>query len=61
MDNIFIERFWRSLKYEAVHPHELTVGSKAGRVFGAWIDSNNTERPESALITHIPRPATDSP
>ena len=26
MDNIFIGRLWRSLKYEAVHLHELTDG-----------------------------------
>lgn len=24
MDNIFIKRLWRSLKYEAVYPHEMT-------------------------------------
>jgi len=24
MDNIFIERLWRSLKYEAIYLHELT-------------------------------------
>ncbi|MEE8502745.1 MAG: integrase core domain-containing protein, partial [Kiloniellales bacterium] len=32
MDNIFIERLWRSLKYEAVYLHELTDGYKAERV-----------------------------
>ena len=29
MDNIFIERLWRSLKYEAVYLHELTDGFAA--------------------------------
>ncbi len=29
MDNIFIERLWRSLKYEAVHLHDLTDGFRA--------------------------------
>ena len=37
MDNIFIERLWRSLKYEAVYPHELTDGFKAMRVIAEWI------------------------
>ena len=37
MDNIFIERLWRSLKYEAVYLHELTDGFKAERVIGEWI------------------------
>ena len=27
-NNIFIERLWRSLKYEAVHLHELTDASR---------------------------------
>ncbi len=45
MDNIFIERLWRSLKYEAVYLHELTDGCKAERVIGEWIGFYNTERP----------------
>ena len=47
MDNIFIERLWRSLKYEAVYLHELTDGFKAERVIGEWIDFYNSalERP----------------
>ena len=32
MDNIFIERLWRSLKYEAVYLHEMTDGFVAERV-----------------------------
>ena len=51
MDNIFIERLWRSLKYEAVHLHELTDGFKAERVIGGWLDFYNTERPHSALAS----------
>ncbi len=49
MDNIFIERLWRSLKYEAVYLHDLTDGFKAEQVIGEWIDFYNTERPHSAL------------
>ena len=41
MDNIFIERLWRSLKYEAVYLHELTDGFKANRVIGDWIEFYN--------------------
>ena len=54
MDNIFIERLWRSLKYEAVYLHELTDGFKAERVIGEWIDFYNTERPHSALGGQTP-------
>ena len=47
MDNIFIERLWRSLKYEAVYLHELTDGFKAEKVIGDWVNFYNTERPHS--------------
>ena len=49
MDNIFIERLWRSLKYEAVYLFELTDGFKAERVIAEWIDFYNTERPHSSF------------
>ena len=32
LDNVFIERLWRSLKYEAVYLHEMTDGFAAERV-----------------------------
>jgi len=57
MDNIFIERLWRSLKYEAIYLHELTDGFKAERVIGEWIDFYNTERPHSALADQTPAEA----
>ena len=57
MDNIFIERLWRSLKYEAVYLHELTDGFKAERVIGEWIGFYNTERPHSALGGQTPAEA----
>ncbi len=57
MDNIFIERLWRSLKYEAVYLHDLTDGFKAERVIGEWIVFYNTARPQSALAGHTPAEA----
>jgi putative transposase len=61
MDNIFIERLWRSLKYEAVYLHELTDGFKAERVIGEWIDFYNTERPHSAHDGRTPAEAYGQP
>ena len=58
MDNIFIERLWRSLKYEAVYLHELTDGFVAQRVIGAWIEFYNTERSHSALVGRTRRKPT---
>lgn len=57
LDNIFIERLWRSLKYEAVYLHEMTDGFAAERVIGEWIEFNNTERPHSALDGQTPAEA----
>ena len=49
MDNIFIERLWRSLKYEAIYLHEIADGLQARRLIGEWLRFYNTERPHSAL------------
>ncbi len=54
LDNVFIERLWRSLKYEAVYLHELSDGFTAERVIGEWIDFYNTKRPHSALAGQTP-------
>jgi len=60
MDNIFIERLWRSLKYEAVYLHELTDGFVAQRVIGNWIDFYNTARPHSAFDGRTPAEAYEA-
>ena len=49
MDNIFIERLWRSLKYEAVYLHELSDGFQAQKVISRWVAFYNSRRPHSAL------------
>ena len=48
MDNIFIERLWRSLKQEAVYLHELNDGFTARRVIRDWIKFYNHDRPHRA-------------
>ena len=57
VDNIFIERLWRSLKYEAVYLHELTDGFKAERVIAEWIGIYNTKHTHSALAGQTPAKA----
>lgn len=49
LDNIFIERFWRSLKQEAIYLEEISDGFQARRVFKDWMAFYNTKRPHSAL------------
>jgi len=45
MDNIFIERLWRSLQYECVYLHAFETGSELKAGLGRWI--TNTLRPHS--------------
>lgn len=54
LDNIFIERLWRSLKQEAVYLHELTDGFVAERVISEWITFYNADRPHTALEKRTP-------
>ena len=57
LDNIFIERLWRSLKQEAVYLHQLTDGFVAERVIREWITFYNTDRPHTALDKRTPEEA----
>lgn len=54
MDNIFIERLWRSLKYEAIYLHELTDGFVAKQIIKEWITFYNTGRPHSSFNGRTP-------
>ena len=56
-DNLFIERLWRSLKYEAVYVHESADGFTARRVIGEWVGFYNTIRAHSALGGRTPAEA----
>jgi len=49
LDNIFVERLWRSLKYECVYLHAWETGSEAKAGVRKWIDFYNHKRPHSAL------------
>jgi len=49
MDNVFIERLWRSLKYECVYLHDFENGIQARQLIGDWLRRYNEERPHSSL------------
>ena len=57
MDNIFIERLWRSLKYEAIYLHEIADGLTARRLIRDWVVFYNAERPHAALGGRTPAEA----
>jgi len=42
MDNVFIERLWRSLKYECVYLNAFETGSEARTGIGRWVAYNPT-------------------
>ena len=57
MDNVFIERLWRSLKYECVYLSEFATGAQARTGIGGWMDFYDRRRPHSALNDRTPAEA----
>jgi putative transposase len=48
LDNIFIERLWRSIKYECIYLHALSGGREARQEIGNWVIFYNHRRPHAA-------------
>jgi len=49
VDNVFVERIWRSLKYEEVYLHAYESVREARERIGIWIKFYNTERTHQSL------------
>jgi len=49
VDNVFIERLWRSLKYECIYLHVFETGSEVRRGINKWMQHYNGDRPHSSL------------
>lgn len=56
-DNIFIERFWRTLKYEEVYLKSYDDGIQAEMSLKAYIKKYNERRPHQALNNKTPQEA----
>lgn len=54
LDNVFIERLWRSLKYEEVYPRDYRTPADALCGLGRYFPFYNTERPHQALDYRTP-------
>jgi putative transposase len=54
LDNVFIERLWRSLKYEEVYLKSYADGCEARAGIAAWIVFYNATRPHQALDGRAP-------
>jgi len=55
MDNIFVERLWRSLKYEEVYFNAYASVAEAKAGIGGWLDFYNEERQHQSLGYRTPR------
>jgi putative transposase len=65
-DNVFVERLWRSLKYEEVYLRAYTSVGEARASLGRYLNFYNALRPHSSLdartpdhayFNHLPHPA----
>ena len=54
MDNIFIERLWRSIKYEEIHLKAYADGREARAGIGDWMNFYNFRRPHQAQGNQMP-------
>jgi len=65
-DNVFVERFWKTLKYEEVYLHAYDSVSEAKASIERYITFYNAQRPHSALgrrtpdMVYFSAPATEA-
>jgi transposase InsO family protein len=60
MDNIFVERLWRSLKYEEVYLNAYASVAEAKAGVGSWLGFYNQERQHQSLAYRTPRQAYEA-
>lgn len=53
-DNAFIERLWRSVKYEKIYLNPPKDGLHLNRMLSDYFQYYNTERPHSSIADHYP-------
>jgi len=54
LDNVFVERLWRSLKYEEVYLREYESAIEAIEGIGKWFLFYNHDRPHQGLANRTP-------
>ena len=60
MDNIFVERLWRSLKYEEVYLNAYASVAEAKAGIASWLGFYNEERQHQSLGYRTPRQAYEA-
>lgn len=58
-DNIFIERLWRTLKYERIYLEDYETGTELSRDLKVWFNWYNEKRRHSSLDKLTPNEAYD--
>jgi putative transposase len=53
-DNVFVERLWKSVKYERVYLHAYDSVTEARQSIMQYVDWYNRARPHSSLNRHTP-------
>jgi putative transposase len=53
-DNVFVERFWRSIKYEEVYLRAYESAGEAKHYIGRYVSFYNEHRPHSSLGGRTP-------
>jgi putative transposase len=54
MDNVFIERLWRSVKYELIYPGDFASGAELWSALARYFDHYNFRRPHQSLHYRTP-------
>jgi putative transposase len=54
IDNVFVERLWRSLNHEDIYLKGYADGREAKAGIGAWFDFYNSARPHQTLGNRTP-------
>ena len=53
-DNVFVERLWKSVKYEHVYLHAYETTSEARTKLAVYLDFYNRRRPHTSLDRQTP-------
>ena len=53
-DNVYIERFWRSAKYERIYPHDFVDGKQLHQGLDQYICYYNTDRDHQGINYQLP-------
>jgi len=54
LDNVFVERLWRSVKHEDIYPHRYEAVPEVQRGLGRYFPFYNEERPHQSLDYRTP-------